>query len=243
MTGRGTLYAGTSGYAYPAWSPRFYPAGVHRDRLLEAYAARLPACELNNTFYRWPDDRHIRAWRAATPDGFRFAIKAQRFGSFLAMRGDPRPPVERLVAPLEAFGPRLGTVLFRVPADIERSDQRLSDLLDAWPAKIPLVMELQHPSWQADETFSLLRARHAVLCATELPDDPIPPTIRLTGSFLYVRLRRHDYPPQEVTAWAERLEPFLASGVDVYAFFRHDDHGRAGELALELLSAVQRPAA
>ena len=63
---------------------------------------------------------------------------------------------------------------------------------------------------------------------------PEPPIVRRTGSFLYLRLRRHDYTAEEVEAWAKRLEPFLAAGDDVYAFFRHDPVGRAGELALEL---------
>jgi uncharacterized protein YecE (DUF72 family) len=242
-TPRGTLYAGTSGYAYPGWSPRFYPAGARRDGLLAVYAARLPACELNQTFYRWPDATRIRAWRDATPGDFRFAIKAQRFSSFLAMRDDPGPQVERLTRPLDAFGAQLGAVLFRVSEDVSRNDERLAALLAAWPRSIPLAVELQHPSWQADETFASLRATGAVLCATELPDDPLPPTIRLTGPFLYLRLRRHDYLPAELAAWAARLEPFLASGTDAYAFFRHDEQGRAAELALALLAAVETASA
>ena len=239
-TGRGTLYAGTSGFAYPGWSPRFYPADVPKDRLLEAYASRLPACELNNSFYQWPSVARIRAWLAATPDRFRFSLKAQRFGSFAAMRGDPRPQVDRLVAPLGTFESRLGTVLFRVAEDMQRQDDRLLALLEAWPREVPLTVELQHPSWQADETFAALREHAAALCATELPEDDAPPTIRLTGPFLYLRLRRHDYDPTEVTAWAARIEPFLAAGTDVFAFFRHDAVGRGGELAIELLDAVER---
>jgi uncharacterized protein YecE (DUF72 family) len=237
---RGTLYAGTSGFAYPGWAPRFYPADIPKDALLSAYASKLPACELNNTFYQWPGVARNQAWLAATPDQFRFALKAQRFGSQAAMRGDPRPQVERLVAPLETFGSRLGTVLFRVPEEVERQDDRLLALLEAWPRDVPLAVELQHPSWQADETFAALRAHGACLCATELPEDAAPPTIRLTGPFLYLRLRRHDYDPGEIEAWAARMEPFLAAGTDVFAFFRHDAVGRGGELAIELLNAARR---
>ena len=58
--------------------------------------------------------------------------------------------------------------------------------------------------------------------------------IRRTGSFLYLRLRRHDYDAAALDAWAARIEPFLAAGDDVYVFFRHDAVGRAAELALEL---------
>jgi len=78
-----------------------------------------------------------------------------------------------------------------------------------------------------------LAAAGASICATDLPDDPEPPTIRRSGPFLYLRLRRHDYSPAELKAWADRLEPFLADGLDAFVFFRHDEVGRGAELALE----------
>jgi uncharacterized protein YecE (DUF72 family) len=150
-----------------------------------------------------------------------------------------------------------------VSGDVGLADARLGALLAAWPRSIPLVMELQDRSWHVDETFALLRDAGAVLCTTELPPEgdegavgqqpgasgaavasssgvasgsgqAEPPTIRRTGSFLYLRLRRHDYGAGELDAWAARIEPFLAAGDDAYVFFRHDPVGRAGELALEL---------
>ena len=74
--------------------------------------------------------------------------------------------------------------------------------------------------------------------ATELPEDAEPPTLRRTGSFLYLRLRRNDYDDAELAAWAARIEPFLSAGDDVYAFFRHDEVGRGAELALAFREAV-----
>lgn len=101
-------------------------------------------------------------------------------------------------------------------------------------------MEFQDPSWHVDETFTALRDVDAVLCATELPEDDEPPTIRRTGDRLYLRLRREGYTDAEVDAWAARISPFLESGVDVYAFFRHDSDGRAAELAMELEARLSR---
>ena len=69
---------------------------------------------------------------------------------------------------------------------------------------------------------------------TDLPDDPEPPTIRRSGPFLYLRLRRADYTRDDLTAWLARLEPFLTDGLDAFVFFRHDEVGRGAELALEL---------
>ena len=271
MTGR--LLVGTSGFSYPDWAPRFYPEGTRAADRLAAYAGRLPAVELNATFRRRPTASAIRGWVRATPPDFRFAVKAQRGSAVRALFGDPAASVAWLTEPLPEFGERLGTVLFRVPAEIRRdgpwvngevavADARLAALLAAWPRSIPLVVELQDRSWHVDETFAALRAAGAVLCITELPPEgdegatpepgagperpgnrrglvgappqPQPPVVRRTGSFLYLRLRRHDYTGDEVEAWAQRIEPFLAAGDDVYAFFRHDPVGRAGELALEL---------
>jgi uncharacterized protein YecE (DUF72 family) len=235
---RGRLYVGTSGFAYPDWSPRFYPAGIKGDALLPHYASRLPAVELNNTFYQSPSESKVATWLAATPDGFRFSVKAQRGGSWRAMGGSPDAGLPWLTDPYRRFGDRLGTVLFRIPDNVRRDDDRLGAMLEAWPRDLPLTVEFGDPSWAVDETVALLSAAGAVLCATEGPDDDSPPTLRRTGPFLYLRLRRHDYAADELTAWHDRLEPFLAAGDDVFAFFRHDETGRGPELA-ELLRALE----
>lgn len=230
----GRLRTGTSGFAYPAWSPRFYPPGLRGQALLRFYGAHLGTVELNNTFYRQPSASAVDAWLEATPGDFRFAVKAQRGGSFRSLQVDPVASVPWLTTPLRPFGDRLGMVLFRVPDGVRRSDERLAALLAAWPDDLPIALEFQDPSWHVDETFAALRAAGAALVTTELPDDDEPPTIRRTGPFLYLRLRRNDYSTDDLVQWLARLEPFLADGLDVYVYFRHDEVGRGGELALEL---------
>jgi len=235
----GRLYVGTSGFAYPDWSPLFYPAGLRGDALLPWYARTFRSCELNNTFYQQPSESKVAAWLAATPDDFRFAVKAQRGGSFRALNVDPVASVPWLTAPLARFGQRLGTVLFRVPEQVPVDVARLDALLAVWPRELALTLEFQDPSWHVDEVFAALTRAGAALCATELPEDEGPPMLRLTGSFLYLRLRRHDYTPAEIEAWASRLAPFLDASTDAYVFFRHDETGRATGFATALAAAVR----
>jgi len=233
----GRLLVGTSGFAYPAWSPRFYPPGTRGGALLRHYASRLPACELNNTFYRQPSASAVGGWLAATPPDFRFSAKAQRSGSLGALAGDPVARLTWLTEPLRAFGDRLGTVLFRVPERVNVDTGRLAALLDTWPRDLPLTIEFHEPSWRLDEVHRLLADAGAVLCATDLPEG-VEPFLLVTGPFVYLRLRRDDYPSPAIDRWAARLRPFLDAGRDAFVFFRHDDVGRGAELALELRTAV-----
>jgi uncharacterized protein YecE (DUF72 family) len=178
----GRLYVGTSGFAYPDWVPRFYPAGTRPAGYLAAYAARLPAVELNATFRRRPTPSAIAGWLRATPPEFRFVTKAQRGSTMRALWGPPDESISWLTEPLPAFGDRLGAVLFRVDAVVRRdgpwvegdtslADSRLVAFLAAWPKSIPLVLEFQDRSWHVDETFAALRAAGATLCATDLPPE------------------------------------------------------------------------
>jgi uncharacterized protein YecE (DUF72 family) len=208
--------------------------GLRGPELLRNYGSRLATVELNNTFYRQPSPAAVDGWLAATPADFRFAVKAQRGSSFRALQVDPVESVAWLTTPLRRFGARLGTILFRVPDGVVRNDERLAGLLAAWPADLPLALEFQDPSWHVDEVFGAVRDAGAAIVTTDLDADPEPPTIRRTGPFLYLRLRRSDYAPDELAAWLDRLEPFLSDGVDAFVYFRHDEVGRGAELALEL---------
>ena len=227
-------YVGTSGFAYHDWAPRFYPADTPRDGLLQAYSERLSALELNNTFYHQPSAGAIARWVAATPAEFRFVVKAQRGGSVRALGAAAAETVAWLIGPYRLFGERLGAVLFRVPENVRRDDDRLRLLLEAWPADIQLVVEFQDPSWQADEVFDLLARHSAILGATDLDEHPVP-DLRLTGSSIYLRLRRTAYTDSDLTAWADRLSVFLDSGTDCYAFLRHDADGTSALHAEALL--------
>ncbi len=237
---RGRVYVGTSGFSYPDWAPKFYEAGSRANDLLRRYAALLPAVELNNTFYQQPKPEKVAAWLAATPDDFRFVVKAQKGGSMRALGEAAAETVAWLTTPYRAFGQRLGAVLYRVPENIHRADEKLRSLLAAWPADMPLVVEFQHESWQSDDVFDLVRARGAALCATDL-DDRQPPDLRLTGGLIYLRLRRTSYTDVDLADWAGRLEPFLADGVDCYVFFRHDDDGESALRAIRLREMLRAP--
>jgi uncharacterized protein YecE (DUF72 family) len=234
----GALRVGTSGFAYPGWAPAFYPAGLRSADLLRSYAQRLTACELNNTFYRQPTESAVRGWLDRTPESFRFVVKAQRGGALRALLGDDQAEsVAWLTRPLDLFGERLGSVLYRVPGDVARTEERhdrLARLLGLWPGRFPLTMEFQHGTWHVDETFNLLRARGAVLCATDLDEMDEPPFVRVTGPFLYLRLRRTAYTDEDLDAWAARVAPFLEAGLDTYAFFRHDETGISPGRAIAL---------
>jgi uncharacterized protein YecE (DUF72 family) len=230
---RGRLFAGTSGFAYPDWAPRFYPAGLRPNELLSHYSSRLPAVELNNTFYQQPKPDKVAAWLAATPPAFRFVVKAQRGGSMRAFGEAAAQTVEWLTAPYRLFGERLGAVLYRVPENMHRDDDKLRLLLEAWPDDLPIVVEMQNAEWQVDDVFDLLARHQATLCATDL-DDREPPDLRLTGRSIYLRLRRTSYTDADLDRWASRLSAFLESGTDCFVFFRHDADGGSALLALKL---------
>lgn len=222
---RGRPYVGTSGFAYPAWVPRFYTPGPASRKLLAAYAARLPAVELNNTFYRRPPPEQVAKWLRETPTTFRFCPKAQRGTAWRAWSGgDPTDSFAWLTDSLAGFGERLGCVLLSVLGSKERDDEALERVLGAWPERTPLALELPHPSWDDEAVRVRIRAAGAALVVTDW-DDRAEPEIDPGAAFVYLRLRRKAYEPRDIERWASRLRPVLADGTDAYVFFRHDEDG------------------
>ena len=229
---------GTSGFSYPGWVPKFYAPGKASRKLLAAYATRLPAVELHNTFFRRPNEQQIEKWMRETGPDFRFCPKAQRSTSWRAFaEPDPTDSIRWLTDALEGFGERLGSVLLSLRASVERDDEAFERTLSAWPATVPLALELLHPSWADPEVRARAQGHGVTLVATDL-EGRDEPELHDGGGRTYLRLRREAYSEDDIERWAIRLEAKLTDGRDAFVFFRHDDDGQMALNAEALLGRL-----
>ncbi len=213
---------GTSGWAYPEWKPAFYPAGLPQDRFLAHYATRLTACEVNGTFHRVPTTATVERWAAATPEDFRFALKAPRGVTHTAggeWDDGARRLLDRLIAAIAPLGARAAAILLRFPDDRPYDEKMLAAMLEHWPCATPAVFDFRHPSWFTPEVVHDVAAAGGTVCATDTAGrvvDALPP-----GPLAYVRLRAERYTESARDGWRDRLER-EGRVRPVLAFARHE---------------------
>jgi uncharacterized protein YecE (DUF72 family) len=233
-----TLYAGTSGFAYPAWKPGFYPASVPAAKFLEYYATRLNCVEINYTFRRMPAASTLQAWIDHTPEGFAFVVKAhQQITHFRRLKdaGEPTAAFLAAIEPLRAAG-RLGPVLFQLPPQLKVDLDRLATFLELLPPDARYAFEFRDASWFIDDAYALLRERGVSLCVAESEKLEVPDV--LTAGFTYYRLRKPIYDDADIDGVVVRSRRLLADGRDVYVVFKHEDDPTGALYAERVLAAV-----
>jgi len=238
-----TLYAGTSGFAYAAWKPDFYPAKLPANQFLKHYATRLGAVEINYTFRRLPAAATLAAWVEATPPGFVFAVKANmRITHILRLKNAEQATAIffKAIDPLRSAR-RLGPILFQLPPQMKRDDALLAAYLATLPTDLRYAFEFRHPSWLVEETYGELRRRNVSLCVAESERLEVPEVI--TADFVYYRLRKPDYTAADVEAMAARSKELLATGRDLYLMFKHEETPEGALNAEMLLKLASRAAA
>jgi uncharacterized protein YecE (DUF72 family) len=215
------LLAGASGYSFKEWKGEFYPPDIKADAMLAWYAERLPTVEINNTFYRMPSSALLESWARATPEQFRFAIKAPRRITHLArLKADSAADsLGYLYRNLAALGPKRGPVLFQLPPFIKKDLARLSEFLKLLPQGHGAAFEFRNDSWFADDVYAELKAADAALCLSEREDNAPPPLVE-TAPWGYVRLRLETYAEQELAQWAAKLA--ATSWREIYVYFMHE---------------------
>jgi uncharacterized protein YecE (DUF72 family) len=211
--------AGTSGFSYKEWQGSFYPEKLPAARMLGFYAERLPTVELNNTFYRMPPDSLVQGWESKSPEHFRFVLKAPRSMTHSRKLVDCAEPLARFVQVASRLDGKLGPLLFQLPPFFQKNVEQLSAFLDALPREVQAAFEFRHPSWFDETTFSALRNHNVALCTAEVDDEETPAIIP-TADFGYLRLRRLEYSPAQLQAWAKNVsrQPFK----EAYVFFKHE---------------------
>ena len=202
---------GTSGFSYPSWRPDFYPADSRPEEFLRLYAERLPSVELNVTGYRLPAEEQFSRWAATVPDGFTFAVKM------------PPSALRRLGVfeeRVRVLGDRLGPV--RLAVETPRDDGMLTLLLGSLGDDLRLALDLRDPTWDGVDVSPAVRV-----------DD-----LDADASWRYLRFREPPWPEDEIDAIAARVRPLLATGIEVFAYFRHEDAPRAPVAARRLLDLL-----
>ncbi|MCU1237818.1 MAG: hypothetical protein JWP63_5785 [Candidatus Solibacter sp.] len=218
-----TLYAGTSGFAYPAWKPGFYPAKTPANQFLKHYAGRLNCVEINYTFRRLPSASTLQNWVEQTPAGFVFAVKANmRITHILRLKnaGEATELFLKMIDPLRTSR-RLGPILFQLPPAVKCDVTLLREYLALLPKDLRYAFEFRHASWLTDEVYEALRERNVSLCVAESEKLEVPEVI--TADFVYYRLRKPDYTAEDVAAFRARSKELLATGRDLYLMFKHEE--------------------
>jgi uncharacterized protein YecE (DUF72 family) len=226
------LYVGTSGYSYKEWKGSFYPEKLAAKDMLSYYAERLKAVELNNTFYRLPQRSMVESWKEQVPDDFLFSVKAsQRITHFKRLK-EAGEATTYMLDTISALGDRLGVVLFQLPPNMKKDLERLGSFLELLPKGLKATFEFRHPTWFDDEVLGLLKQHDRALCVSDTDDLPVN-QIDKTAGWGYLRLRRVNYSPTDLTEWIKRIK--AQKWETTFVFFKHEDEGTGPKLAAEFL--------
>lgn len=118
------------------------------------------------------------------------------------------------------LGDRLGPV--RVVVESPRDDGLLALLLGS--TDLDLALDLRHESWDGVDVAPAVRVG-------EWEAD---------ASFRYLPFREPPYSEDVLEAAAARLQPLLEAGIEVFAYFRHEDEPTAPQYALQLRGLLDR---
>jgi uncharacterized protein YecE (DUF72 family) len=126
--------------------------------------------------------------------------------------------------------------LFQLPPNLKADPALLKDFLAILPRSVPAAFEFRHESWFTDSTWDLLKSSNVALCVAETETLTTPDVA--TGAFVYYRFRKPSYTGEERRSMIDRIGQHVASGSDVFAYFKHEETPEGALYAVELLREV-----
>lgn len=236
------IRVGCAGWSIPkAHAGRFPAAGSHLAR----YAARLPAVEINSSFYRPHRPATYARWTATVPDGFRFAVKVPRDITHTRRLKNADDPLARFLAEATALGPKLGPLLVQLPPSLtfsaDTSKRFFSTLRERFDGLV--VVEPRHPTWFAPKAEQLVESFRVARVVADPAVVPAAGEPGGWGGLVYYRLHGSpkvyysDYPADYLDVQADKLLS-AAKAAEVWCVFDNTAEGAATANALDVLARV-----
>ncbi len=240
------LIVGVAGWSIPASSKEDFPsAGSH----LERYGARLPAVEINSSFYRPHRRSTYERWAASVPDHFRFAVKLPGAITHERRFRNCEPLLQAFADETAGLGVKRGPVLVQLPPSFIYPGALAAEFLEAFRSIVGgrAVLEPRHASWFTPDADHLLQRSGVARVAA---DPALSATAARPGGWsgmAYFRLhgspRIYDtpYERRRIESHAEAAAALGAGGAEVWTIFDNTMHGAATRNALELLEMLRPP--
>jgi uncharacterized protein YecE (DUF72 family) len=240
------IRVGCSGWVYKHWRGIFYPEDLPQKRWFEFYASEFDTVEINNSFYHLPKAETFDKWRDQAPDGFCYAVKANRFITQAKKLKDPDEPLERFLKPSQRLKEHLGPILFQLPPNMKINLERLETFLQILSNEVTSVFEFRNKSWYTEEVLALLDRHDAGFVAHDMKDLASPRWA--SGKTAYVRFHGAGgkywgrYSEKALLEWTDWCLEQARAGRTVWCYFNNDIHGHAIEDARRLKSMVRQMA-
>ena len=265
MAQAGRIRCGMGGWTFEPWRGVFYPDKLPQKRELEYASRHVSVIEINGTYYSSFKPESWAKWRADTPDGFKFTVKASRFCVNRKKLTDAAPSMEIFFKQgMDRLEDRLGPILWQFMATKKFDYDDFGAFFDLLPKKLgslPLqhVIEVRDASFANEKFVRLCRDHDLAICNSESDKYPFIPDI--TSDFVYLRLISASddiptgYDADDLDMWAGRFKAYAEGHVpnaftpldrtgppegprDVYAFVIHEGKVRAPAAAMAFLERV-----
>ncbi len=258
---------GIAGWDYADWDGIVYPKPSRRgfDRLAHV-ASYVDVIEINSSFYRPVAPRVAESWVRRTEhlSSFCFTAKSHRSWTHERPEDLPRAVADTLdgLRPLREAG-QLGALLVQFPQSFHfgaSATSRLERILERvrdWP----VVLELRHRSWEADEATRWVRDNSVGWCAVDQPR--LGATARclplVTSGVGYLRMHgrnaenwfkpdagrdaRYDYmyTCDELMELAQPMREMATQAAEMFVIQNNHFRGQALANALQLKHLLQEP--
>ena len=208
------IRVGIGGWNYAPWRGAFYPAGLAQRLELEYASRQVTAIEINATYYRTQKPESFARWRDETPDGFVFALKANRFATNRRVLGEAGESIGWFVSSgITELGDKLGPIVWQFAPTKRFDEGDFGDFLKLLPQQqdgiaLRHVLEVRHESFRTPEFVAMCRAKGAAIVFADSPE--YPAIADITGDFVYARLQTGSddvptcYTPKALGEWAGR---------------------------------------
>jgi uncharacterized protein YecE (DUF72 family) len=223
---------GTSGWRYDGWIGPFYPEKIKPYQLLPYYAETFDSVELNNSFYRIPNERNVKAWMEMTPAHFVFSCKANRTLTHYKKLKDCEETIVQLLRAFSHFEDKLGPILFQFPPHWPIDLSTLQKFIVQLPQDKLFTFEFRHQSWFCNALYDLLSSKHMGLCLYNHQHFTSPEII--TSSFVYLRMHGPNkdaytgsYDDSVLLRYKQKCMDWKKEGKAIYCYFDNTDNANA----------------